>query len=286
MAEAAEDASDFVAPATTDAQKAPNEKGAPVKKRNAFLELMAPKPKASKSDAPVSHSSKPPRDQSSNWSGRRALLEYIQRPDHFPQQVLKVTPNTVLIQDAFPKATIHLLLLPRDPAHYDLNPRDAFDDAEFLAMVRDEAASAVKLAAQELARRLSCFSASSEARNKAIDAGVPTEELPVGRDYISDIRVGVHAHPSMHHLHVHIFSRDMHSDCLKHRKHYNSFNTPFLIPLDDFPLAPNDERRSTPFQNANLKRSFECWRCGKDFGNKFAELKKHLVIEFELWKKE
>ncbi|KAK0636834.1 HIT-like domain-containing protein [Bombardia bombarda] len=269
MAEAAEDIDDLATP-PSDATS---------KKRNAFAELMAPKPKLAKTD------SKPPETTSKrgNWSG--ALLDYIDHPERFPQQALRVTPNTVLIKDSFPKATVHLLLLPRSSAHYNLHPHEAFNDAAFLAMMKDEAASAARLAAAELSRQLSSFSASSAARNAAMDAGVSSEELPPGRDYLSDIRIGVHAHPSMSHLHVHIISKDMHSEKTKHRKHYNSFNTPFFIPLDDYPLAEDDERRNTAFQNANLNRDFVCWRCGRDFGNKFAQLKKHLEDEFEQWKK-
>jgi aprataxin len=133
---------------------------------------------------------------------------------------------------------------------------------------------------------MSPFSATGKVRNDAMDAGVPYDELPPGRDYLSDIRIGIHAHPSMAHLHVHIVSRDMHSDRLKHRKHYNSFNTSFFIPVADYPLAEDDERLRTSFQNANLSKDFVCWRCKKVFGNRFAELKRHLDEEFDSWKKE
>lgn len=272
MAETAEDIQD-VQP------QQPEQAG---QKRNAFSELMAPKSKQSKKDDKKAETSKT--KKSGGW--RNALLEYIEEPEKFPTQVLRATPNTVLIKDAFPKATIHLLLLPRSPAHYDLDPRKAFEDPTFLAVIKEEAASAARLAAAELERQLSSISESTKARNDAIDAGVPPDELPRGRDFLADIRVGVHAHPSMAHLHVHIISRDMHSDKLKHRKHYNSFNTPFFIPLDDFPLAEDDDRRVTAFQNANLGKDFVCWRCGREFGNKFTQLKNHLELEFDLWKKQ
>ena len=110
--------------------------------------------------------------------------------------------------------------------------------------------------------------------------------LPKGRDYSLEIRTGVHAHPSMSHLHVHVLSRDMHSPCVKHKKHYNSFNTPFFVPLADYPLAEDDVRRDTRYQNGNLSSEFVCWRCGGRFGNRFAELKRHLDDEFESWRRE
>ncbi|KAK7745164.1 aprataxin-like protein [Diatrype stigma] len=113
-------------------------------------------------------------------------------------------------------------------------------------------------------------------------------QLPPGRDWEAEVLVGVHAHPSMNDLHVHVVSRDMHSACLKHAKHYNSFATPFLVPLDDLPLAPGDPRLPRPgTKNENyLARDLRCWRCGEGFGRRFARLKEHLEVEFQEWKKE
>ena len=271
MAEPAEDIEDHTSTATSPTSSKP---------RNAFVELMAPKPK------PPPSLSQPKFSKGGNpFKGRGALLEYIQHPERFPNEALRVTPHTVLIRDLYPKATVHLLLLPRSPAHHDLHPHDAFQDPDFLATIRAEAASAADLAAAELSRKLSRFSASSKARNDALDAG-DYDNAPPGRDYRKEIRIGIHAHPSMTHLHVHIFSRDMHSECVKHRKHYNSFNTPFLIPLEVYPLAEEDNLRSVQFQNGNLHAGFVCWRCGEGFGNRFAELKRHLEGEFVEWRAE
>ncbi|KAL7812212.1 HIT-like domain-containing protein [Trichoderma gracile] len=112
-------------------------------------------------------------------------------------------------------------------------------------------------------------------------------QLPQGRNWLAEIRCGVHAVPSMGHMHVHVFSRDMHSPCLKHRKHYNSFNTPFLVDIADFPLAKEDVRRGRGTREESfMKRDLVCWRCGRNFGNRFKELKGHLEDEFEEWKRE
>jgi len=156
MAEAAEHMEDFaeqlqdvprdVAPQASTSQNAPEKKN----KRNAFAELMSSKLKAPKSDAP---DKKPHRSLKSLSPWKGALLDYIKHPERFPDQVIRSTPNAVLIKDSFPKATVHLLLLPRSPAHYDLHPHDAFKDLEFLAMMKEEAASAAQIAAAELGRR-------------------------------------------------------------------------------------------------------------------------------------
>jgi aprataxin len=258
------------------------------KKRNAFAELMAPKKSVkltqTQSASSVPSSSVGSSSKGNNWRG--GLLDYIIGWEKFPSDVvLRVTPNTVLIRDMFPKATIHLLLLPRSPAHYNQHPRDAFEDSDFLTMIKEEAASAVLLAAAELRRLLSSHSASSIAHDNAIDAGVAEDQLPPDRDFSRDLRVGIHADPSMQQLHVHIISSDMHSDRLKHRKHYNSFNTSFFIPLSEFPLPTHDRRWESHDQNNNLKGDLVCWRCDKTFGNRFMELKKHLDLEFGEWRK-
>ncbi|GAB1319639.1 aprataxin-like protein [Madurella fahalii] len=297
MAELAEDMDDFDRPDSPPTADTPTvdeadrdgdatQPTASKPTKNAFAELMAPKhAKPASSQSPQSLASKASQIIRGVWRG--ALVEYITHPERFPGQVVRVTPHTVLIKDAFPKATVHLLLLPRSPAHYLLHPHAALADGDFLAVVREEAAAAAELAAAELARRLGAFSASSRARNEAMNGGkVPFDALPAGRDYAREIRVGVHAHPSMAHLHVHVISRDMHSDRVRHRKHYNSFTTPFFVPLADYPLAEDDVRRDTKFQNANLAKELVCWRCGKAFGSRFAELKKHLEGEFEEWKRE
>jgi len=255
-------------------------------KRNAFSELMSSKPKQPKPE-PQPKRAAQSTTRFNPHDPKSGLLPYITSPESFPSsRVITYTANTVLIHDLYPKATIHLLLLPRDQTKYDLHPRDAFADTPFLSLIRTEAASALQLASSELRRLLSPKSALDGARNAAMDSPAPPSTLPPGRDYASEFRVGVHAHPSMNHLHVHIISRDMHSPALKHKKHYNSFNTDFFIPLADLPLAEDDQRRSTSYQNANLNKDFVCWKCGEGFGNKFAQLKRHLEIEYEDWRRE
>ncbi|EGS21829.1 uncharacterized protein CTHT_0036990 [Thermochaetoides thermophila DSM 1495] len=254
-------------------------------KKDAFAELMSHK-------QPSKKLMKPPRSLAEKagkviggvWRG--ALGPFIEHPEKYPDQVLRVTEHTVLIKDRYPKATIHLLLLPRSKEHNLLHPHTAMADPAFLKIMRAEAETAAQLAAAELQRLLGRFSEKNRSRNEAIDACVPFDELPPGRDYRKDIRVGTHAHPSMAHVHVHIISRDMRSESLKRVKHYNSFNTPFFIPLEDYPLGEEDERWSTSYQNNNLTGDMVCWRCKKNFGHKFAELKRHLEEEFEAWKRE
>lgn len=245
-------------------------------KRSAFSELMSPKRKA-----PSIKPSRPAAPMP--IAARSGLLSYINDPESHPASVISHDENFVLIRDLFPKATVHLLLLPRDPAKYLFHPHEAFTDPIFLDQCKKAAATAAQLASKELQRLHGQYSALDKPRLEALESGL--DIIPAGRDWLCELKVGVHAHPSMTHLHVHIISRDMHSDCLKHRKHYNSFNTDFFIPLADYPLAGDDGRRSTSHQNSNLKDvDFKCWRCGRNFGNRFKELKAHLEEEFNAWR--
>lgn len=107
-------------------------------------------------------------------------------------------------------------------------------------------------------------------------------ELPPGRDWAKDVISGIHANPSMNHLHIHVLSRDMFSEPMKKTNHYLSFTTDFFVGLDQFPLPANDHRRFYKHFPADM----HCWRCGKNFGNKISKLKEHLADEFEEWKKE
>ena len=241
----------------------------------------------------VPHSDTPQSDpaRTTTFLGRDGLGAYISSPASFPaSRVIYHDEKWVVINDLFPKSSVHLLLLPRDPAKQLLHPFDAFTDLDFLKEVQGEVRKLRGLAAKELQRRYGKFSALDQKRQKAIDAfdgdsDGESRQLPIGRDWSKSVISGIHAGPSMNHLHVHIISIDRHSECMKHRKHYNSFSTPFLIDVEDFPLDKSDDRKH-PGRERYLDRELECWRCGTVFGNKFSRLKAHLDDEFEEWKKE
>ncbi|ROT40850.1 HIT-like protein [Sodiomyces alkalinus F11] len=248
---------------------------------------MKPKPKAEKPVASTSSS------RSSRFSSiRDGLGLYLENPASHPSsRVIYYNDDFVAIHDLYPKSSVHTLLLPRSPKHNLLHPFEAFQDPEFLASVQQETRKLRDLVATELRRRFGQESATDALREAVLNGDAEPDEdvdgggLPPGRDWASEVRAGIHAHPSMNHLHIHVFSRDMHSNCVKHRKHYNSFNTPFLIDVEDFPLAGNDPRLH-PGREGYLKKDFICWRCKKNFKNQFQQLKAHLDVEFEEWKKE
>lgn len=240
---------------------------------------MKPKPKPKPAEPDRSTGGNP-------FRNRMGLGEYLDDPASFPASVVIAhDPDFVVIHDKFPKATVHTLILPRSPSVNMKHPFDALKDPAFLAQVRSQAEKVKKMVAAELQRKLGAGSRSEKTRQDVLDGKVDADEIPEGRDWLAEVKCGVHAVPSMTHLHVHVLSRDSRSACVKHRKHYNSFNTPFLVPLEDFPLAEDDPRRNTR-EHRYLARDLVCWRCGQNFGNKFTKLKEHLEEEFRKWKAE
>ena len=260
--------------------------------KNAFSELMMPKVKKAPKKPAKTTTKKdvilpPVPGMYHPGNSRDGLYPYIAAPESQGRVILH-DPSFVLIQDKYPKATVHLLLLPRDLEKTTLDPRIALStDEPFLQSVREEAEKAAQLASKELARLLGPKSRTENLRLLAIEQDNPPEQLPAGRDWRSAIKVGIHAHPSMSHLHIHIISVDMHSECMLHRNHYNSFNTDFLIPLDAFPLPQDSRLRQREYQNAEISSDFKCWRCGENFGNRFSKLKQHIDDEeFPAWSTE
>lgn len=250
-------------------------------------ELMSSRNKQQKheTDSPSRNRAPQSNHSKSSHGAREGLGAYIARPESYPaDMVIYHNKEFVAIHDMFPKSSLHLLLLPRDQTKTRLHPFDAFEDAEFLAKVKKEVRTLQKLAAGELRRMFGKDSAQERERQAALNAHPPPDELPTGRDWEKEVMCGVHAVPSMNHLHVHVITVDRRSERLKHRKHYNSFATQFFVPIDDFPLASDDVRRN-PTEEGYLRRDFVCWRCGKEFGNRFIQLKEHLEQEFEEWKR-
>ncbi|XPS70180.1 hypothetical protein M3J09_002420 [Ascochyta lentis] len=261
------------------------------KRTNAFAELMsAKKPKSTTSAAET-----PAKAAKRGFDARDGLGVYIERPETNPEGlVVEYDDEFVVINDKFPKASVHLLLIPRNPSYYDQHPLHVLStDPAFLAKVRKRVDRLKILAASELRRKYGRHSTADAPYQSALEELMsspdppPPEQRdalpPSGRDWLSEIKAGAHTHPSMNHMHIHVMSREMHSLCLKHKKHYLSFNSSFFVDVEDFPLEDGSARfHPGDWPSWDMK----CWRCGENYKNKFAKLKGHLEGEFEEWRKE
>ncbi|KAG9836543.1 HIT-like protein, partial [Aureobasidium melanogenum] len=178
--------------------------------KNAFTELMSKKPiNPQKSPEKFGkHSSSDKAKPKMSFDARDGLGVYTVDPDAY-DRVLFNNEHAVIIKDMFPKSSVHLLVLPKSDRNL-LHPFKAFEDPQLLADIKVEVERAKQMVASELRRKYGQFSKSEQARIQARDADDPPEVLPEGRDWMKEIITGVHAVPSMNHLHVHVMSRDMH----------------------------------------------------------------------------
>ena len=99
--------------------------------------------------------------------------------------------------------------------------------------------------------------------------------------------IGFHSIQSMYPLHMHIITKDFVSDCLKTKKHWNSFNSRYFINLDEIIdhlkenetleglLLPRDEL------NKLLKSDLKCNQCTKVLSN-IPKLKEHLAWHLKI----
>jgi aprataxin len=77
--------------------------------------------------------------QKTVFQGRDGLAAYTIDPESFPpSRVVYYNEKFVVINDLYPKASVHLLILPRDPIKNVQRPQTAFDDPQFLAECREE----------------------------------------------------------------------------------------------------------------------------------------------------
>lgn len=188
---------------------------------------------------------------------------YFRDPANHPN-VISCNKDFIIVNDIYPKATIHLLVLPRDPTKRKQHPFDAFKDSGFLDMCRKEVPQWGQLAAERLK-----------------DA-ICTSEAVLHCDWEAEISVGIHSRPSMEDLHIHVISRDLHSKFLWEKTNYTSFTTSFFVGLEEFPL---EDREEVCRVGALEAPDLVCWRCHKTFRS-FYVLKEHLEDEFDSWKAE
>jgi len=207
--------------------------------------------RALKAGCPLQHLRAPGRPLELQGHFSTVLLSALSRLDRSDPAVMEhfahVLDDFALLFDGFPKSRVHLLVLPR----------------KRITSARDLTAEHVPLL-----RRLAAYTA------WIIESLTP--QYP-------DLtwRHGVHVNPSLKQLHVHVISQDFRSPCLKNKKHYNSFQPPFLVSLDSLILslqgggeALGDIKEGEAEQW--LKQDLKCTACGLEFGNKFTDLKRHL----------
>lgn len=187
----------------------------------------------------------------------RKFTPFLSLESSLNDPTLQVFKNDrfVCIRDKYPKARFHLLLVPRDVKLNKVEDLIRLDDAvKYLKDMR------------QLAKEI-------------VEKNCPSKVS-------SKIHYGFHSIQSMSPLHMHIISSDFVSDCLKHKKHWNSFTSPYFIHLDD--LIQNLESVTNYFAedkfNLNkpsvlkdyLESPLKCHVCKQPLSN-IPNLKKHIL---------
>jgi aprataxin len=214
-----------------------------------------------------------------------------------PEDTYLHTPECVVLYDAYPKARVHLLVIPR-PSFLvsngieDLCPKD-LPKVEYMHRLANLIAASPEMAAALASKPNSgsTSGSSSSSSSSSVRTG--------GR-----LLQGYHANPSLRPLHLHLISddfcpnrdypttgkEDKHwRDCIKHKKHWLSFTTDFFVapsaveallrdkgraaapnvPLGDTALGTKEDRE------AHLRGPLRCHVCATQVKD-MPKLKAHL----------
>ncbi|OAE26275.1 hypothetical protein AXG93_626s1100 [Marchantia polymorpha subsp. ruderalis] len=174
-----------------------------------------------------------------------ALYKLALHPDE--SKLLQVTDAAVVLYDLYPKAKKHVLVLSRKQG------LDALEDArqEHIALLEHMHSLGEKWAASFLKEDSSLV-----------------------------FRAGYHSVPSMKQLHLHVVSQDFDSACLKNKKHWNSFTTPFfrdsLDIIDELKTHGRVDNCGERAEKALQELELRCHRC-RSIQPNMPRLKAHIL---------
>ncbi|CAK7343852.1 unnamed protein product [Dovyalis caffra] len=183
---------------------------------------------------------------SKSWgSWAQALYQIAMHPEKHKDELLEVLDDVVVLNDLYPKAQRHLLVLAR------------FEGLDRLADVR-----------QENVQLLMTMHA----------VGLKWAEKFLHEDSSMVFRLGYHSVPSLRQLHLHVISQDFNSNHLKNKKHWNSFNTAFFRDsVDVIEEIKNHGKATIKDEDSQLSMELRCHRCRSAHPN-IPRLKSHISI--------
>ncbi|CDO93151.1 unnamed protein product [Kluyveromyces dobzhanskii CBS 2104] len=190
-----------------------------------------------------------------------ALRTYVLCPERSPE-VLYFDDVATIIYDKFPKSEQHLLILPRSHKTSNSHPNELSSD------IKSQIEWHI-----DWAKR---FCWAQFVKTFDVKDALMSKEL-----FVSNfIQAGIHSIPSMANTHIHVMTKDFHSERLKNKKHFNSFNSPFFVPWENI---PSFERRNEDNVMEKFIKNYDlkCPYCSLNFKNQFAKLKVHLADEFD-----
>ncbi|CAO2827081.1 unnamed protein product [Amaranthus hypochondriacus] len=180
---------------------------------------------------------------SKTWgSWAQALYNIAMNPEKHKDDVLEITTDVVVLNDAYPKAKRHILVLAR------------LDRLDSLKDVRQEHLQLLTTMHQ---------------------VGMKWIERFLAEDESLCFRLGFHSVPSMRQLHLHVISQDFNSLHLKNKKHWNSFNTDFFRDAVDVLKEVEKYGKPSILDDKVLSKELRCHRCKSAHPN-IPRLKSHI----------
>ncbi|XP_073525788.1 uncharacterized protein [Phyllobates terribilis] len=181
---------------------------------------------------------------SKTWgSWAQALYNIAVHPEKYKNDIFEVTNDVVVLNDAYPKAKKHVLVLAR------------LEGLDRLADVSEEHL--------HLLRTMH-------------EVGIKWAKKFLQDDESLIFRLGYHSVPSMRQLHLHVISQDFESPHLKNKKHWNSFNTAFFFDsVDVIEEVSKNGKASVNGDDRLLSMELRCNRCRSAHPN-LPRLKSHI----------
>ncbi|XP_050243988.1 transcription factor bHLH140 isoform X3 [Quercus robur] len=176
-----------------------------------------------------------------SWA--QALHKIAMHPQTHKDVVLEISDDVVVLNDLYPKARRHLLVLAR---------------SEGLDRLSDVSKDHLQLL------------------KTMHDVGLKWAEKFLQEDASLIFRLGYHSVPSMRQLHLHVISQDFDSKNLKNKKHWNSFNTAFFLDSVDVLEEVSSHGKATLRDDESLlSMELRCHRCRSAHPN-IPRLKSHI----------
>ncbi|PHT37977.1 Transcription factor [Capsicum baccatum] len=171
----------------------------------------------------------------------QALYDTAMHPERH-KNIIEMSDDVVVLNDLYPKAQKHLLVLAR------VESLDRLEDVhkEHVTLLKTMHSVGLKWAEKFLSENSSLT-----------------------------FRLGYHSVPSMRQLHLHVISQDFDSNHLKNKKHWNSFNSPFFRDSVDV-IDEVSQNGKVVLKDENvLSMELRCHRCQSAHPN-IPRLKAHI----------
>ncbi|KAF4379069.1 hypothetical protein F8388_022156 [Cannabis sativa] len=177
-----------------------------------------------------------------SWA--QALYHIAKQPEKHKEVVLEMSDDIVVLNDLYPKARKHLLVLTR------------LEGLEQLADAREEHLPLLR---------------------KMHYVGLKWTGTLLQEDTSLIFRIGYHSAPSMRQLHLHVISQDFNSKHLKKKQHWNSFTTAFFRDsVDVMEEVSSHGKAKLEDDEKLLSMELRCHRCRSAHPN-IPRLKSHIT---------